>query len=124
LSRTADEVGGWYGEFAASLVGEARVPDPLATDEAADGRLVDAVARDLGDAAGHATETGVKVIWTGDHLDAVRRLQETLAPPARTAVEQHALRPSATVPAPWDRKSSSFPATGSAPRSSLPPSRS
>jgi hypothetical protein len=25
------------------------------------------------------------VIWTGDHLDAVRRLQETLVDPARAA---------------------------------------
>jgi hypothetical protein len=27
----------------------------------------------------------VRVIWTGDHLDAVRRLQEMIVPPARAA---------------------------------------
>jgi hypothetical protein len=31
------------------------------------------------------------VIWTGDHLDAARRLQAALIAPARTAVVQHAL---------------------------------
>jgi hypothetical protein len=112
LSRAAAEVGGWYGAFAASLASGSPVPDPLAADEVADGRLVAAVAHDLRDPDGHATATGVKVLWTGDHLDNVRRLQETLAPPARAAVEQHALRPSATVPTPWHRKSSFFPATG------------
>jgi hypothetical protein len=33
------------------------------------------------------------MIWTGDHLDAARRLQGTLAAPARTAVRQRALTP-------------------------------
>jgi hypothetical protein len=69
------------------------VPDPLARDEIADGRLVDAVAHDLRDSSGEATSTGVKVIWTGDHLDAVRRLQELLIAPARAAVAEQALGP-------------------------------
>jgi hypothetical protein len=69
------------------------VPDPLAPDEIADGRLVDAVGHDLRDSDGHATSTGVKVIWTGDHLDAVRRLQELLVAPARAAVAAQALGP-------------------------------
>jgi hypothetical protein len=66
---------GWYDRFAASLTGGGGVPDPLAGDRVADGRLVEAVGRDLRDSDGHATATGVRVIWTGDHLDAVRRLQ-------------------------------------------------
>jgi uncharacterized membrane protein YccC len=76
----------WYGHFAASLVGGEAVPDPLIRDDVADGRLVDAVARDLRDTDGNATATGVRVIWTGDHLDAVRRLQEMLVAPARAAM--------------------------------------
>jgi hypothetical protein len=36
------------------------------------------VARDLRDADGAATSTGIRMIWTGDHLDAVRRLQSAL----------------------------------------------
>ena len=35
------------------------------------------------------------MIWTGDHLDAARRLQTALVAPARTAVSEHALAPGA-----------------------------
>jgi uncharacterized membrane protein YccC len=86
LMDAAANVTGWYDHFAASLIGREDVPDPLASDRVADGRLVDAVRRDLRDSDGHATATGVRVIWTGDHLDAVRRLQEMLVEPARAAV--------------------------------------
>jgi hypothetical protein len=85
LLATAQEVAGWYDRFAASLVGAAEVPAPLPEPNGSDNRLVEAVAGDLNDGDGHATATGVRVIWTGDHLDAVRRLQETLVGPARVA---------------------------------------
>jgi len=87
LLEAADHLSGWYARFAASLNGAADVPEPLASEAAVDERLVDAVASDLEDGDGHATATGVRVIWTGDHLDAVRRLQETLVTPARAALE-------------------------------------
>ncbi len=83
----------WYAQFAGGLTGDEGVPDPLPRDEVADGRLIAAVARDLGDADGQATSTGVRVIWTGDHLDAVRRLSEMLVGPARAAVAEQALGP-------------------------------
>jgi uncharacterized membrane protein YccC len=83
LLGAAAGISGWYDRFAASLAGGEDVPEPLARDQVADGRLVDAVARDLRDSDGHATATGVRVIWTGDHLDAIRRLQEVLVPSAR-----------------------------------------
>jgi hypothetical protein len=91
LLDAADHLTGWYDHFAGSLTGAEQVPDPLAPDQVADGRLVDAVASDLHDSDGNATATGVRVIWTGDHLDAVRRLQEVLVDPARAAVAEHAL---------------------------------
>ncbi|HWF51475.1 MAG TPA: FUSC family protein [Solirubrobacteraceae bacterium] len=91
LLEAADHLTGWYDHFADSLTGAEQVPDPLAPDQDADGRLVDAVASDLHDSDGNATATGVRVIWTGDHLDAVRRLQEVLVDPARAAVAEHAL---------------------------------
>jgi hypothetical protein len=83
LTVAAASVTNWYERFAASLSGREPVPKPLAPDEVANGRLVDAVARDLVGTDGHATATGVRVIWTGDHLDALRRLQAVLVPPAR-----------------------------------------
>jgi hypothetical protein len=91
LLAGSDVVNGWYARFAESLVGHGDVPVPLAADQVADGRLVDAVGHDLRDREGNATATAVRVIWTGDHLDAVRRLQSTLVEPAREAVSQNAL---------------------------------
>ena len=91
LLAGADLVNGWYDRFAESLVGHGEVPLPLAEDQVTDGRLVDAVGHDLRDPDGNATATAVRVIWTGDHLDAVRRLQTTLVDPAREAVSQRAL---------------------------------
>jgi uncharacterized membrane protein YccC len=91
LQSSAALMTGWYEHFAASLAGGESVPDPLPSDEVADGRLLAAVGRDLRDSDGEATATGVRVIWTGDHLDAVRRLQEMLVEPARAAVAEQAL---------------------------------
>jgi uncharacterized membrane protein YccC len=93
LLSSASHMTAWYGQFAASLAGHEEVPDPLARDEIADGRLVDAVARDLHDSDGQATATGVRVVWTGDHLDAVRRLQAMLVEPARAALVERARNP-------------------------------
>jgi len=86
LVSAATNVTRWFDRFAASLTAGEGVPDPLAADQAADGRLVEAVARDLRGSDGNATATGVRVIWTGDHLDGVRRLQAILVDPARAAV--------------------------------------
>jgi uncharacterized membrane protein YccC len=92
LLSGSDTVRGWYSRFAESLVGQGSVPEPLGADAVSDGRLVDAVGHDLRDLDGHATATAVRVIWTGDHLDAVRRLQSMLVGPAQKAVAQNALR--------------------------------
>ena len=80
----------WYDGFGASLSGRASVPDPLGQDSDED-RLVDAVGQELRDRNGKSTATAVRVLWTGDHLDAVRRLQESIVGPARTAVNDHVL---------------------------------
>jgi hypothetical protein len=90
LVAETEQMTGWYGAFASALTGGSAVPEPLAHDDGADRRLVDAVDHDLRGDDGTATATAVRMIWTGDHLDAARRLQATLADPARTAVEQRA----------------------------------
>jgi uncharacterized membrane protein YccC len=83
LLRSSALVEGWYDNLAARLA-DGRPPSaPLARDEVADGRLVEAVRNDLRTADGKGTGTAVRMIWTGDHLDAVRRLQEVIAEPAR-----------------------------------------
>jgi uncharacterized membrane protein YccC len=88
LEATSAEITRWYDELAASLADDRQVPSPLARDVAAAGRFVDAVRHDLVDAEGHANATAVRMIWTGDHLDAARRLQPALVEPARATTDQ------------------------------------
>jgi hypothetical protein len=88
LLDAADSLRAWYDRFAVSLAGAADVPEAMVGDADAGSRLVQTVASDLRDGDGHATATGVRVIWTGDHLDAVRRLQESLVGPAKAAMAE------------------------------------
>jgi uncharacterized membrane protein YccC len=71
----------WYEDFAASLLDGREPRAPLERDKDADQRLVDAVRHDLHGADGKASATAVRMIWTGDHLDAVRRLQRVIVEP-------------------------------------------
>jgi hypothetical protein len=80
---TAERVTDWYAGLAATMITGGELPPPLAHDKAADGRLVRAVRRDLLGDDGRASATAVRMIWTGDHLDVVRRLQAAIISPAR-----------------------------------------
>ncbi|GAA3550782.1 hypothetical protein GCM10022197_02060 [Microlunatus spumicola] len=82
LGQDADAVAGWYARLGEALAGGAPPPAVAARDVARDDRLVEAVRRDLEGRAGTASPTGVRMIWTGDHLDALRRLQPALLEPA------------------------------------------
>ena len=88
LTAVAGAVAGWYESLGLALARRAPVPAPLPSDGAAAARLVAAVARDLRDRDGNASGTGVRIIWTGDHLDAIRRLQRTLVGPAGAVAGQ------------------------------------
>ncbi len=79
-------VSDWYGRLATGLEHRGEVPQPQEREPAAAQRLVDAVAHDLQGADGQGTATGVRVVWTGDHLDAARRLEQTLVDSARVAI--------------------------------------
>ena len=80
-----NQVSGWYEVVARALAGDGDVPAELPTDEAADGRLIDTVQRDLSGTDGRGTAAAVKMIWTADHVDVARRLQTRIAAPARRA---------------------------------------
>jgi hypothetical protein len=80
---TAERVTSWYDGLAATMITGGELPRPLAHDTAADGRLVRAVRSDLLGNDGTASATAVRMIWTGDHLDVVRRLQAAIISPAR-----------------------------------------
>jgi hypothetical protein len=79
LLRSVEQIRDWFDDLAESLDGEHPVPASLDRDFDANTRLVRAVQHDLRDEDGKATATAVRMIWTGDHLDAVRRLQVSLA---------------------------------------------
>lgn len=97
LLSSADAVVGWYDSFGASLTGLGDVPEPLERDAAGAGRLVAAVRRDLRDVDGRSNAVAVRMIWTGDHLDAARRLQGGLVAPARVAADKRAFAPLAAA---------------------------
>ena len=80
---TAERVTSWYDGLATTMIAGGELPQPLAHDKAAGGRLVRAVRRDLLGDDGRASATAVRMIWTGDHLDVVRRLQAAIISPAR-----------------------------------------
>jgi Fusaric acid resistance protein-like len=87
---TAERVTGWYDGLATIMITGGELPQPLAHDTAADGRLVRAVRRDLLGDGGRASATAIRMIWTGDHLDVVRRLQAAIISPARATARQPA----------------------------------
>jgi uncharacterized membrane protein YccC len=93
LLASSELIVGWYTDFAASLTGAKNVPEPLEHDDLADGRLIDAISNDLRREDGRASATAARMIWTGDHLDAARRLQAVLVGPARAAHTQRTASP-------------------------------
>ncbi len=87
LLGTTATVEEWYERLAIGLSGRGEVPDALAGDGTADMRLVEAVRRDLA-GGGDAVAVAVRILWTGDHIDAARRLGEGLVGPAKEAIER------------------------------------
>jgi uncharacterized membrane protein YccC len=87
---TAERVTGWYDGLATTMITGGELPQPLAHDTAADGRLVRAVRRDLLGDDGRASATAVRMIWTGDHLDVICRLQAAIISPTRATAGQPA----------------------------------
>jgi hypothetical protein len=93
LIASAALVTDWYTEFAAGLTGVSEVPDPLGRAGLIDRRLFEALDRDLSGEDHRASATAVRMIWTGDHLDAARRLQHVLVRAAREIARRRAATP-------------------------------
>jgi uncharacterized membrane protein YccC len=85
LRRASHVLRDWYGELAQGIAGPAAVPEPLDGDDDAAARLVESLHRQLGGDSGQEGAAVVHLIWTADHLDALRRLQVQLVDPARRA---------------------------------------
>ncbi|MFB9746506.1 FUSC family protein [Leifsonia shinshuensis] len=81
LEASVERLDGWYGQLATSLVAREPLPEPVPADPADRHRLADVVADDLGDGTGHIVARAVRIIWTGDYLDVVRRLESVIVGP-------------------------------------------
>jgi uncharacterized membrane protein YccC len=79
LLAWTDRVVGWYLRLAEEIDRRGPLPAPVARDRDTAVRLVSSVRAELRDEAGNATANAVRMIWTGDHVDAARRLQPSLA---------------------------------------------
>jgi uncharacterized membrane protein YccC len=88
LLGAAQAVADWYRTLGQGLARRLPAPDPVERNPAAAARLVDSVHRDLRNERGEATANAVRIIWTGDHVDAARRLQPSLAAAAAAAFAQ------------------------------------
>jgi uncharacterized membrane protein YccC len=86
----AERITGWYDQLATTMVAGGELPQPLGHDKAADSRLLRAVGHDLPGDDGTATATAVRMIWTADHLDVVRRLQAAITSAARATASKSA----------------------------------
>lgn len=89
LVTATERVTGWYASVASALSGAGDVPPLQPANTCLDGKLLGAIRRDLAD----APDLAVRLIWTGGHLDAVRRLEDTLLEPARAAVAYRSRAP-------------------------------
>lgn len=88
LLQASAAISGWYDDLAQSLLAVATPRAPLDRDAEAGGRLIEAVRHDLRAESGESSATAVRMIWTGDHLDAARRLQRIVYDPAQRAVAE------------------------------------
>jgi uncharacterized membrane protein YccC len=82
LLALSGTVVGWYEDLAAALGGGGPLPAPLGPDADRIADLVAAVEPDLVEGSGGARATATRIVWTGDHLDAARRLGALVAGPA------------------------------------------
>jgi uncharacterized membrane protein YccC len=81
LGDSVARLDGWYEQLASSLVAREPLPAPVPADPEDRDRLADVVADDLGDDSGHIVARAVRIIWTGDYLDVVRRLESVIVGP-------------------------------------------
>ncbi|MDN4599179.1 FUSC family protein [Leifsonia virtsii] len=76
-----DRLQHWYADLAAQLVALGPLPEPDRADPTASDELAAAVREDL-DGPVDAMATAVRIIWTADYLQVVRRLERAIVRPA------------------------------------------
>jgi len=85
-----ERVTNWFAAMAQAMTGAGTVPRAFPRDGASDRRLVEALGQDLDGVAGSDASVRahtVRLVWTSDHVDSARRLQDLVEQPARTAAD-------------------------------------
>lgn len=80
LDGQVDRLEDWYRSLASALTARADLPTPSPPDPAADRSLASAVLGELDHSAAGAA-TSVRIIWTADYLEVVRRLERAIVEP-------------------------------------------
>jgi uncharacterized membrane protein YccC len=91
LIVTTERVTNWFTAMAQAMTGAGTVPRVLHQDGASASRLVAALSQDLESVSAPVSSVKahtVRLVWTSDHVDAARRLQDLVEQPARTAANQ------------------------------------
>jgi hypothetical protein len=81
LRRTQQDIAGWYEQVASSLTGPTPLPGPTPPSDATAVRLLRAVSDDLDAGDPTRASAAIKLIWTHDHLEIVRRLESVVREP-------------------------------------------
>jgi uncharacterized membrane protein YccC len=92
LDASARLLADWYRSLGTDLVERQDLPTPAPGDTTVDGRLVVALRQDLQDDAGNATPTAIRIFWTAEYLDAIRRLQARIVEPVQALGDEVAVR--------------------------------
>jgi uncharacterized membrane protein YccC len=87
-----ERVTNWFAAMAMAMAmtGAGTVPRALPQEGASAGRLVETLSQDLDSVSAPVAAVKahtVRLVWTGDHVDAARRLQDRVEQPARTATD-------------------------------------
>jgi uncharacterized membrane protein YccC len=85
-----ERVTNWFTAMAQAITGAGAVPRALPRDGASGHRLVEALDQDLASVTASDASVQahtVRLVWTSDHVDSARRLQELIEQPSRAAAD-------------------------------------
>ncbi|SEA50483.1 Uncharacterized membrane protein YccC [Leifsonia sp. 21MFCrub1.1] len=86
LDGQVDRLEDWYSALASALTARDDLPAPAPWDPASDRSLASAVLGEL-DHSPTGAATAVRIIWTADYLEVVRRLERAIVPPGATPAQ-------------------------------------
>lgn len=81
LRGAGDRMSAWFAQAAEALLGGQDPPQPAAVDRSAGTRLVAALGRDIDEGRERGAAAAVRMIWTAEHIDTARHLEQGVAGP-------------------------------------------